>query len=184
MYAQLGAIRFKAIMPTGMDSTHSWSYAEHQVIEGKPLLQHTGSDLDQHNIQVRFHVDYCKPGEELQKLKAEADKHQALPLLFANGTYKGRHVITAIAVTTEVTADDGSLISADVKISLKEFSDPSPLETKKKQKPKPAVKKPGKPRPKAKKEDVPQLTPASKRAGYEIKTVEGRRIAVRQGKNG
>jgi len=184
MYAQLGAIRFLMIMPTAMDSSLAWNYAEHAVIEGKPLLQYTGSGLDATNIQVRFHVDYCKPGEELKRLKAEAEKHQALPLLFANGTYKGRYVIEKIDVTTETTADDGSLISADVKISLKEFADPSPLETKKKQKPKPAVKKPGKPRPKAKKEDVPQLTPASKRAGYEIKTVEGRRIAVRQGKNG
>jgi phage protein U len=185
MYAQLGNIPFQLIMPTGIDSSQSYNYAEHQVIEGKPLLQYIGDGLETFNIQIRFHFSYCTPGLELQRLRAEAAKHQALPLLFANGTYKGRYVIDGIAVTTELTADDGSLMSVDIKLTLKEWVDSTPLETKKKQQKAKAKarKKKGKPRTKAKKAEIPQLTAASKKAGYAIKTVDGKRVAVRQGKN-
>lgn len=185
MYAQLGNICFLLIMPTGMDNSRTYSYAEHQVIEGKPLLQYIGDGLEAFNIQIRFHFSFCTPDVELKRLRDEAAKHQALPLLFANGSYKGRYVISDISVTTELTADDGTLMSADIKITLKEWIDSNPLETKKKkQKAKaPARKKKGKPRPKAKKKEIPQLTTASKKAGYQIKTVDGKQVAVRQGKN-
>jgi phage protein U/ElaB/YqjD/DUF883 family membrane-anchored ribosome-binding protein len=130
MYAQLGNIPIQLIMPTGMDSSQAYNYAEHPVIEGKPLLQYIGDGLETFNIQIRFHVSYCTPGLELKRLRAEAAKHQALPLLFANGTYKGRYVITGIDVTTEITADDGSLMSVDVKTTLKEWVDTDPLGSK------------------------------------------------------
>lgn len=180
MYAQLGSIQFQLIMPTGMDSSQTYNYAEHQVIEGKPRLQYIGDGLDLFNIQIRFHFSFCAPGAELKRLRDEAGKHLAMPLVFANGTYKGRYVIEKIDVTAEQTADDGSLMSADIKLTLKEWVDVDPLETKtKKQKAQaPARKKPGRPRPTAKKEDIPQLSDASKRAGYQL--VDKKKV-VRQG---
>ena len=127
MYAQLGTIQFLLIMPIGMDSSRAYSYAEHQVIEGKPLLQYVGDGLEVYNIQCRFHFSFCSPHHEIERLKAEADKHQALPLIFKNGDIKGHYVITDLATTTEITADDGTLMSADVRITLKEWVDTDPL---------------------------------------------------------
>lgn len=127
MYAQLGSIPFELIMVTGLASRQTYSYAEHQVIEGKPQLQYIGDGLDETTLTIRFHVEFCSPRAELDRLRDEAAKHRALPFILANGTHKGRYVITDIDVTVEITADDGTLMSVDVRVALKEWVDADPL---------------------------------------------------------
>lgn len=180
MFAQLGDIRFELITYfDGLDGSQVYNFAEHQVIEGKPLLQYIGDALETVSINFKFHVIYCDPATEFKRIKDMAAKHQALPFIFGNGIYKGRYVITEITDTVEVTAVDGTVIEVSAKCSLKEWVDDNPLVIKKQQKKAkaPARKKKGKSHPKAKKEDIPQLTKASRAAGYRL--VDNRTRVVR-----
>jgi phage protein U/uncharacterized protein YoxC len=124
MYAQLGNIQFELLPIESFDERYSYNYAEHQVIEGKPLLQFVGDNLDEANISVRFHRAFCDPEQQFNLLKAEADRHEALPFLFATGKNLGYYVITDIGKTTVATADNGQPICLEARIQLKEHSDP------------------------------------------------------------
>ena len=166
----LGDIGFaKLVSPTGFDAKLAISYAEHQVIEGKPLLQYTGDGLGEINISFLFHADFCKPQSVWDALIALATSHKAFPLSQGNGLLLGKFVIADISRTTTYAAEDGTLYAFECKLSLKEYADPAPLQTKKKEQKKkaPAKRKKGKKRP-AKKKEVPEITAASKRAGYAL----------------
>jgi len=167
VFAQLGDIQFDLITYfEGLDGTIGYNFAEHAVIEGKPHLQFIGDGLEAVNLALRFHQGYCDPQAEFKRLKDAAAKHEALPFLFGNGLYKGRYVITEITDTVETTASDGTVISLEAKIALKEWVEDKPLEVKKQQQKAKAPARKKKKHAKRKVEDVPQLTPASKRAGY------------------
>lgn len=127
MYAQLGNIQFKLLPVAALDEKYSYSFAEHQVIEGKPLLQFIGDNLDEANISLRFHFTFCDPEAQFNLLKAEAAKHEALPFLFATGKYLGRYIICEINKTTVMTADNGYPLCIEARLQLKEFVDTDPL---------------------------------------------------------
>lgn len=130
MYATLGSIQFALLPITGLDERHSYDYAEHKVIEGKPLLQFIGDNLDELNIGIRFHFTFCDVETQFNALKAEADKHQALPFFFNNGKQLGRFVITELGTTTVITADNGRPLCIEARLSLKEWVDINPLGSK------------------------------------------------------
>lgn len=166
----LGDIGFaKLASPSGFDAKLAISYAEHQVIEGKPLLQYTGDGLREINLSFLFHADFCKPQAVWDDLIMLATSHKAFSLSQGNGMLLGKFVIVDISRTTTYAADDGALYAFECKLNLKEYADPTPLQTKKKEQKKkaPAKRKKGKKLP-AKKKEVPELTAASKRAGYAL----------------
>lgn len=123
MYAQLGNVQFELLPIEALDEKFSYSFAEHQVIEGKPLLQFIGDNLDEANISLRFHFTFCDPEAQFNLLKAEAARHEALPLVFANGKYLGRYVVTEISKTTVMTADNGNPLCIEARLQLKEFTE-------------------------------------------------------------
>lgn len=171
MFAQLGDIRFELVNSfEGLEGRTSYTFAEHQVVEGKPLLQYIGDNLDELTIQFRFHVVYSDPEAEFRRLIDAANLHQALPFVFGNGLYKGRFVITEISDTIENTAADGTVIAMGAKASLKEWVAASPLTNRQQQQKKqaPAIKRPGKKNPKTRYEDVPARTKAIVAAGYKL----------------
>lgn len=170
VFLLLGDIGFgKLVSPTGFDSRLAISYAEHQVIEGKPLLQYTGHGLGEISLSFLFHADFCKPQMVWDDLITLATSHKAFPLSQGNGLLLGKFVIADISRTTSYAAEDGTLYAFECKLNLKEYADPAPLQTKKKEQKKkaPAKRKKGKKLP-AKKKEVPQLTAESKKAGYAL----------------
>ena len=142
MFAKLGDITFD-ILPyiSNMDETTSSNYAEHAVIEGKPKLQYLGENLDEINISAKFHLSYCIPSTEIQKLKEAKSKHEALPLIYGNGEYVGKFVIVEIQKTSVQSDGFGNIIAIDAAIRLKENSEAEELSasTKKKIAPKPPI---------------------------------------------
>lgn len=166
----LGDLGFgKLQSPTGLEAKLAINYAEHQVVEGKPLLQYTGDGLGEISLSFLFHADFCKPQQMWDDLIALATSHKAFSLSQGNGLVLGKFVITDISRTTTYAAEDGTLYAFECKLTLKEYADPAPLATKKKEQKKkaPAKRKKGKKRP-AKKKEVPELTAASKQAGYAL----------------
>lgn len=129
-YAYLGDVTFQPLAFTGMEERYSYQFVEHQVIEGKPLQQYLGDNLDEATLSIRFHFSFCDPAAEMKKLKAAGAKHAPLVLQFSDGTIAGRMLITEIQKTTEVTSDNGRMLSMDVRLTLKEWYDPAPIKTK------------------------------------------------------
>jgi phage protein U len=170
IYATLGNLQFEPLPLTELSEKHAWQFAEHQVIEGKPLLQYIGSNLDETRIKLRFHFSFCSPSDSWNDLKVAADKREAMPLVMANGDYYGMRVIIDIARTMQQTADNGNLLVLELELTLKEWAEPNKLLVKKQQAKKKAkaVKKQGKKPVATKKKDVPQLTKESRAAGYKI----------------
>lgn len=121
MFAQLGNVQFELRPLTELEEKFAYHYAEHQVVEGKPLLQFIGDNLDEVSIGIRLHFTFCDPETVFNTLKAEGDRHQALPFFFATGKIVGRYVITGITKTTTITADNGRPLCIEAKLQLKEF---------------------------------------------------------------
>ncbi|MBF0482005.1 MAG: phage tail protein [Desulfovibrionaceae bacterium] len=121
MYAQLGEVAFDLITYfDGLEASRECTYAEHAVIEGKPKLQYTGDGLETLTINLVFHATYCTPEDEIKKLRDMMAQHKAQPLIFGDGTYKGRYVVTALTETARSTDSQGRLLDLVAKISLKE----------------------------------------------------------------
>lgn len=170
-FIMLGDVGFaRMTSPTANELEKKADFAEHQVAEGKPLLQYMGPGLDSFSLSFMFHVEFCTPQECWDDLVGLLNKHEAFPLSMGNGQLLGRFVITSLTRTTTITTDDGRLLGIEVRASLKEYADPEPLKTRKVEKKAKAkaVKRKGKKRPKSKKAVVPQLDAASRAAGYKM----------------
>jgi phage protein U len=122
MYALLGDIAFDLITYfDGFDLQSGADYAEHALIEGKPRLQFTADKLDEIRIALTFHVHYCDPQAELDKLKKALTAHQAMALVFGNGDYKGWFILTDVQTSSKQTDKTGTLIAVDANITLREY---------------------------------------------------------------
>jgi phage protein U len=145
--------------PTAMDLKGSISYPEHQVIEGKPLLQFTGWGLDEIDLDLYVHADFGNPPQMVwDDLYLLMCAHEAVPISHGSGLYQGTFVIREMQRTTSYAAADGTLFAFEAKIKLVEFVDINPLETRKEAKKKTAKAK--KPVTKSVKKKKAKATPA------------------------
>jgi phage protein U len=132
-YLILGDIGFAQLSsPRGLSDSLSISYAEHLTIEGKPLLQYTGDGLHEITLDFLFHADFCQPRTVWDSLLQAASGHKALQLSHGNGLLIGSFVIADVKRTTTYSADDGTLYAFECQITLKEYVDSDPLNTKRK----------------------------------------------------
>lgn len=123
MFAQLGDIKFELITYfNGLTETVSYNYAQHDRIENKPILQFIGKNLREENIKLNFHRSFCIPEDELKNLVEVADAATPLKFIKGNGEYVGVFVIEEIGKTVEQTSAEGSLLSLQVDIRLKEYT--------------------------------------------------------------
>ncbi|MEQ8585253.1 MAG: phage tail protein [Thalassobaculaceae bacterium] len=126
MYAQLGDIRFH--LPAYVSATSSeraQSFARHDRIDGKPLLQAIGTELETIALEVMFHVDFCDPELEIVRLRTASDRQEALPLVYQNGTYRGRYVLTKVSETVRQTDGAGNLVKLTARLELQEWHTPA-----------------------------------------------------------
>lgn len=169
MFLLLGDLGFgRLTSPESMESRGAVCYPALQVIEGKPLLQFIGEELEELRLSFYFHADFCSPQEIWDGIVELAASHKAFPILQGNGLLLGRYVIERRTRNTTYTADDGTLYAFECTLELREYVDPEPLETKKKeqQAQAPARKRAGKkPKASVKKQELPQMPEESKQAG-------------------
>ena len=127
-HAILGDIPFDLITYfSGVEEKYAAEFAEHALIEGKPRLQWTGNKLDEQSWSIVLHAGFCDPNHELQKLKGVLARHEALPLIYANGDYKGWFVPTELSITSHQTMRDGTIVWIDAKLTLREYVVPKVL---------------------------------------------------------
>ncbi|MBO1856853.1 phage tail protein [Burkholderia cenocepacia] len=120
-YMLLGDVSFLVFPFKGSETRKSADFVEHKLIEGKPRLQWVGDALDEITWHLVFHVSFCSPEAEVQKLEQLLASHAAAPLFSANGESLGVFVVTSITKTTRWTLDDGTLLCLEASVDLKEF---------------------------------------------------------------
>lgn len=123
MFAILGSISFDLIPGLeGLETRIGANYAEHSLFGAKPRLQFTGKKLDEIRMDMLFHFSFCDPGAEWRNLQSSLKNHEVLPLVFGNGDYVGKFILTDLTVTMKQNAPDGTLRVLGVQASLKEFT--------------------------------------------------------------
>ncbi|MDP8080251.1 phage tail protein [Phocoenobacter skyensis] len=121
-YALLGHIAFDLLnAPTSLTEKSSATFAQHNVLAGKPKLQAMGSDLDEITLDLRLHYKLGDVESRYQALYTAKESHQALALVLGFSKFKGHFVITEISSPILFTDDDGNALSREVSITLKEF---------------------------------------------------------------
>lgn len=122
MYAQLGNIVFDGAKSfTSYDSSTEESYAVQDRINRKPLIQHTGTGLEQISLSIRFHIAFCNPAQEVEALRNLKEIGEVLPYILGNGYYRGDYVITSLSESQDFTDSDGTVLSCVVNITLLEY---------------------------------------------------------------
>src|ERR1700749_1556885 len=97
MFATLGAVTFELLgSPYAYEASYRWTYAEHEVVEARPLLQWISEELQIISIDLRFHASFTDPAAQLDSLLATARAHSAQALVLGNGEHQGYFVITAL----------------------------------------------------------------------------------------
>lgn len=123
MFAQLGEVKFELITYfNGLQETVSYNYAQHERIDNKPILQYMGKNLQEENLKLNFHSNFCSPEDEIKKLKDVADNATPLKFIKGNSEYIGIFVIEEIGTTVEQTSPEGDLMSIQIDIRLKEYT--------------------------------------------------------------
>jgi len=122
MFALLGDIQFDLITYfDGLGARFSATYAEHALIEGKPRLQHIADDLDDFQIDLRFHASYCDPEKELTKILNAIRDRKAMAFVLGNGDYKGWFVAVALDCTSKQADANAGLIELEASLTLREY---------------------------------------------------------------
>lgn len=123
MFAILGEIEFEVAGGiTGMDLRSPAEWAEHALIQGKPLLEWMGEGLDEYSLSIRLHAALGDPEARLRVLREAKSKHEPLAFVLGSGDYLGAFVITDISNTPLRARADGRLMSATVQVTLREFA--------------------------------------------------------------
>lgn len=121
MYSQLGDIRFEnAFSPTGNELTTGAKFAEHELINGKSRIQHTGTALLQMKLTLKLHRNFCVPEDEIEKLTDYTNKGQSLRYIDGNGRLIGNFVITELKESRIAQGPQGKIIEADIEVALLE----------------------------------------------------------------
>lgn len=123
MFAVLGEISFELLdSPEGFESSRTWDYAEHRVVEARPRLQWLAEGLETIELDFQFHASFTNPSAQLDALIAAAGDHNARPLVFGNGVHRGYFIVTSIRTTSQQMNASGSLIAITVRAELKEWA--------------------------------------------------------------
>lgn len=123
MYAQLGSIQFTTLKGfTGFSTTEETNIVEHALIEGKPKLQRLGTNLDAIELTMLFDAAFCTPQLEIDSLNESREAGEILPLIMGNGRFVGNFVIKTVSSNVLHSADDGTILQAEVTASLLEHA--------------------------------------------------------------
>lgn len=125
MFAILGEIAFQVVgSPETLSDSRNYDYAEQRVVQARPRLQWLADDLMTIRLEMLLHRAFTDPAASLLLARQAAATHQALPLVFGNGDFRGYFVIIGIHTMSRQLSGVGDLFAVVVRLELKE----SPLE--------------------------------------------------------
>jgi phage protein U len=122
MFAALGIIQFQVVgSPSAMRTSRGWSYAEQKVVEDFPRLQWVGDELEEIELDLKFHAQFANPAASRDAIYAVADSHLAQSLVFGLGRFAGMFVITKAEETAVLMTDMGDPIAIDMHLTLRRW---------------------------------------------------------------
>jgi len=123
MLAILGEIEFEVAGGlAGMELTQASDYAEHALIQGKPLLETVGDALDEIQLEIELHPTLGDVAARVRALQTAMQAHQALAFVLGNGEFLGAFVITEISHTHQRTFADGAAFSLALSVTLRQWA--------------------------------------------------------------
>lgn len=131
MFALLGNIRIGVSAHTGPTASNEAlknDYAEHAVLEGKPVLQKMGEALDLRNLSFFFDETFCDPSAENAKLISAHKTQSPMALVMGLASYAGKSfVVESTSIEHQKTTPSGQITRLEGKLRLKEASGGSAL---------------------------------------------------------
>jgi len=123
MLAILGEIEFEITGGlAGMELSQSSDYAEHALIQGKPLLETVGDALDEVQLSIELHPTLGDVAARVRALQDAMQAHQPLAFVLGNGEFLGAFVITELSQTHHRTWADGAAFSATLSMTLRQWA--------------------------------------------------------------
>lgn len=99
-----------------------YSYGTHKLYGKKALLEFTGIEPDEIELEMEISAFLgVRPLKMIKSLASIADKHQAVPLVLGTDVIGTKWVITNIDPATDKFYMDGTLVSAKIKVKIKEY---------------------------------------------------------------
>lgn len=102
----------------------SYTYGEHKRFGKSSLLEFTGRSPDEIELEIEISAFLgVRPLKMLSELTKIGDQHQAVPLVLGTDVIGTKWVITNIEDTTDRFFMDGTLVSAKLKVKIKEYGE-------------------------------------------------------------
>jgi phage protein U len=121
MFAVLGDIPFQVVgSPEAFSDSRRYDYAEHRVVQARPVLQWLADDLVTIRLEMLLHRSFTEPLTSLLVLQQTASTHAALPLVFGNGDFRGYFVIEEIDTVSRQLSGIGDIFEIVVRLRLRE----------------------------------------------------------------
>ena len=99
-----------------------FSYGTHKLYGKKALLEFTGIEPDEIELEMEITAFLgVRPLKMIKSLAAIAEKHEAVPLVLGTDVIGTKWVITNIEPATDRFYMDGTLVSAKIKVKIKEY---------------------------------------------------------------
>lgn len=128
MYATLGTVSFQVLAsPRKFEASKKYKYEPIYVIGAQPVLQYIYDDLRHIELTIGLYQLLLSPQAAIQTLEDLAETHQAQSLVFGNGQNIGQFVVSEMRLRHVWQAPDGTILAAEVDISLTE--DPATTST-------------------------------------------------------
>lgn len=96
-------------------------FAEHNIIDQKPKLQHLGPALNQFSMRLTLHEGLSDPQAEIDALTALRKAGDPVRLVIG-GRSEGLVVVLTIRVLDKARDNQGRLWSAELELRLKEYA--------------------------------------------------------------
>ena len=100
----------------------AYNYSEHKQYGKKSLLEFTGIPPDEIELEMQITAFLgVRPLKMINELAKIGDQHQAVPLVLGTDVIGKKWVITNIEDATDCFFMDGTLVSAKIKVKIKEY---------------------------------------------------------------
>lgn len=122
MYSQLGTIKFEQLFGPSSDIRRfGKKFAVHPKINGRDKLQSTGIELQEIELGIKLHVSFCNPTEVIENIIKLSNDGTVLKYITGSGDVIGNFVITNGVNTLKKSFKDGTILSCELNLSLKEY---------------------------------------------------------------
>lgn len=123
MFLTFGNTTFEGIrLPRSWEGSYETNYSDIAIIGSKPVVQGTGEKLDEYDIEIFFHTDFCDPRAEFDALQDMRRRGVINEMIDGTGRSFGRFVITSLSVSNIMNTDDGYPIAISVALHLLEYN--------------------------------------------------------------